>query len=103
MATKRKRNGPVDRWAAFDSVLKGELPHLHAWYTEEEEFSELRIKARPDGTCLAIAKGYGSDGGPVVCFGVGYGVVAALMAIDATIHGGNWKFDKPWSPNGKQG
>ena len=91
------------------SVVHGEMvtsfqrlaPHLQAWLDSYDDFSELRIKARDDGTVLGIAKGYDSNGGPVVCFGVGYDGVAALLALDRAINGGNWRVDKPWSPKGK--
>jgi hypothetical protein len=54
------------------------------------------FKTRPDGTVLAVAKGYGTDGGPTVCFGVGYDMVLCLMALESTIAGNHWKEDKPW-------
>lgn len=98
MAKNRKKNSSQERWLSIDECMREYAPHLSAWWNDDEEFSELRLKARPDGTTLAIAKGYGGDGGPVVCFGVGYGVPAALLAIDGTINGGRWKVDEPWQP-----
>lgn len=98
MATTSKGKRPVDRWVQLADSVRAQVPHLGAWLDEEEEFAELRLKRRDDGTTLAIAKGYGPDGGPIVCFGSGYGVWGALMAIDATIQGGRWRVDKPWSP-----
>lgn len=101
MSKKSGKPTRAEQWAAFDEKLRGAVPHLSAWWDDADEFVEIRVKARPDGTYLAVAKGYGSDGGPVVCFGVGYGVSAALMAIDSTIQGGSWRVDKPWSPPSK--
>lgn len=101
MAKKSASGRSAERWAELGDEIHQRLPHLYAWLVDEDDFAELRLKARPDGTTLAIAKGYGTDGGPVVCFGSGYGAVGALMAIDATIQGGRWREDKPWSGNKK--
>lgn len=86
------------RWIVNCDAVAGLFPHVSGWFTDEDSFRELRFKARDDGTTLAIAKGYDSDGSPVVCFGSGYGLVGAFMAIDAAMQGGNWKVDKPWQP-----
>lgn len=94
-------NSPAERWVATSDGLREAFPHLSAWYNDVDEFLELRIKAREDSTYLAIAKGVDGKGGPVVCFGVGYDVAGALMSVDATIQGGHWKVDKPWSAKGK--
>lgn len=72
------------------------MPHLYAVIADEEDFRGLNCKAKDDGTTLAVVKRFGPDGTPQVCFGVGYGFFGALYAIDRTIQGGNWKFDKPW-------
>lgn len=96
MPRKARKFSGVDRWVELDKKLSTEIPHLTAWWLAIESFVELRLKARDDGTVLAIAKGFSSDGGPVVCFGVGYDCVLALMSIDQSIAGDNWKFDKPW-------
>lgn len=87
--------------AELGEAVRLRLPHFASWYVDEESFGELRLKARDDGTTLAIAKGYGPDGGAVVCFGSGYGLIGALIAIDATIQGGRWRVDKPWQPDKK--
>lgn len=97
MSKKTKSGQGPERWVRLVDDLRRHLPHGASWWADEESFSELRLKAKADGTILAIAKGYGSDGGPVVCFGSGYGLEGALMALDASIQGGNWRFDKPWS------
>lgn len=85
-----------EQWSQLHSEIERLTPHLYAFLNDVDDFRELRIKANSDGTHLAIAKGYDNGGGPVVCFGVGYGAIACLLAIDATINGGRWKFDKPW-------
>lgn len=92
------KKSKADVWSDLSQLIKGDLPHLYSWLEDSDSFVELRIKATENDSCLAIAKGYGTDGGPVVCFGVGYGVVASLLAIDSTINGGRWKIDEPWEP-----
>lgn len=87
--------------AEFGEELHTWLPSFANWYEDEERFVELRLKARDDGTTLAIAKGFGPDGGPLVCFGSGYGLVGALIAVDATIQAGRWRDDPPWQPDSK--
>jgi len=96
---KTQASSQAERWLAFEAELRRWVPHAAAWLSSVEEFRELRFKARDDGTVLAIAKGYGSDGGPTVCFGVGYDVITAFMQLDKTVQGGHWKFDKPWAPD----
>lgn len=96
MGTRKKKDNNQTRWLRIAGFVGDELPNLASWLGEEEEFIELRIKARDDGSTLAIAKGYNGSGAPVVCFGVAYGPYLALMAIDSSIQGGNWREDKPW-------
>lgn len=96
MRNNTGRSTQHDRWVEMNEQISGMVPHLYGWFNDEEGFIELRIKLMRDGTHLAVAKGYGSDGGPIVCFGSGYGVVGAIMAVDRTIQGGNWRVDKPW-------
>lgn len=96
MSKKIRARSKVTVWAEFEESIGERVPHLSAWLNDVDSFNELRLKARDDGTTLAIAKGYGEDGGPLVCFGVGYGVAATLMAIDATMQGGRWRVDVPW-------
>lgn len=88
-----KKRG-VERFLEFDAVVQGELPHLHAFFTKEEDYRGLSVKPRDDGTFLAVALGTAGDGAPVVCFGQGYGVVGALMGLDHTLQAGGWKADK---------
>lgn len=101
MGTNTKGKGKAEEWAKLVDQIHAIVPHVSSWWQDEDSFRELRLKMRPDGTTLAIAKGWGPDGGEVVCFGAGYGVVGAIMSIDASIQGGKWKFDKPWHPNEK--
>lgn len=98
MSRNRKHNSQVERWLKFDELLQTKLPSFCAWSGDEDEFLEFRVKAMPDGTTLAVAKGLNGSGGKIVCFGVGYGVTAALLAIESSIQGGNWREDKPWEP-----
>jgi hypothetical protein len=101
MAKKTRGNVQVQAWQGLIEGLSTKLPHLCSWWDDMDDFIEIRCKARPDGTVLAVAKGYDSSGGKVVCFGVAYDVVGALMAVDRTIQSGNWRVDKPWDPNGE--
>lgn len=100
MVRKQNKRSGGERLVEFDASFLKYVPHLRAFFSNEESFIDIRLKARDDGTILVIAKEYSSDGTPMVCFGVGYGVVAALLAIDATMNGGRWKIDKPWQPKG---
>lgn len=102
MSAKSRYDTKAQQWVAVTELLKRELPHLVGFFSDIEGFSEFRLKARDDGTILAIAKGFSSDGGPIVCFGVGYDVVASFLAIDATINGNYWKFDHPWEDKKKK-
>lgn len=101
MARRTKKNSSQERWMELGDTLERLLPHLSSVLGDSDDFIALYLKARDDGTILAIAKKYASDGSPVVCFGSGYGVAGALMAIDATIQGGHWKVDKPWGGGSK--
>lgn len=89
------------QWSRFHGKVKGEIPTVVGWFDDRDDFRELRLKARDDGTILAVAKGYDSNGGMVVSFGVGYDVVTSLMALDGVIQSGAWRVDKPWPANGK--
>lgn len=102
MPRKSGKETPAEQWTRLEKQFSGAFSHLMSWVGDSDSFKEIRVMARDDGTCLAIAKGYGPDGGPVVCFGNGYGLVASLMAIDRTIQGGHWRVDKPWDGSRKQ-
>lgn len=93
-------NNAAAVWTGFNEDFKRVIPQLLSWSDDATEFRELRIKLMEDGTYLAIAKGYGDDGGEVICFGGGYGVPGAMLAINATITGGKWRVDKPWKKGG---
>jgi len=94
--TKSPKTSQAENWIKKEKDFRKLFPTVGAWLADEQDFSQLLLKVRPDGTTLAIAKGYGPDGGPIVCFGSGYGAIAALMAIEKTMQGGYWKVDKPW-------
>lgn len=98
MATKRKKGGITQRYTALGEALRVGVPQFFSWSEDVEEFISISLKMRSDGTVLAVAKGYGADGTEMVCFGSGYGVAGALVAIDSTIAGAYWKVDKPWQP-----
>lgn len=98
MPTKKTQIGGIEKWTALVADIKRATPSVLAFLLDPNEFTEVRFKVRDDGTVLAIAKGLDSSGGPVVCFGVGYDFVLALMALDASIQGDNWRVDKPWKP-----
>lgn len=88
------------RYAALDAALRAGVPHLLAVWDAEDDFLGFNIKVNLDGTVLAVLKRAGSDGTDMVCFGVGYGVIGAFLAIDATVNAGAWRVDKPWKPTG---
>lgn len=89
-----KKNSKQTRWVELAEELQKRLPNLAAVYNDPGVFRGLSVNARDDGTLLAIVRGYGPDGGPVVCFGNGYDIAAALLAVDASLQGGHWKADK---------
>lgn len=91
------KNTAVTRWTKSRKEVSQVFPQLSAWWEQIDDFRELRIKARDDGSIIVIAKGYGPDGGPVVAFGTGHDVIFALMSIEGTISAGHWRFDKPWT------
>lgn len=95
----KSKNSRARAWEALEKSLRDNVPSLFGELSNEGSFVELRVKARNDGTTLTILKVDGPDGGPLVCFGSGYGAAGALMAIDATIQGGRWRADKPWPRN----
>lgn len=101
MARKLKNTTLAERWVGLGEDIRGRVPHLNGVLVDEESFIEIRVKVRPDGTCLAILKRFGADGTPMVCFGSGYGVIGAFIAIDGTVQAGNWKVEKPWPEAGK--
>ena len=98
MATKKNRQ---QAWVLLAEAIEDNVPHFYSVVGNQDDFISLYIKVRPDGSCLAVLKQYGSDGGPLVCFGTGYGVAGCIVALDASIQGGNWKVDKPWNPSEK--
>lgn len=101
MSRKRKSDKPVDRWLAHVSYYKLSFPHVSSWLFDEEQFRGLSFKPGVDGMTIAVAKGFSADGTPTVCFGSGYDVILALMSLDASMQGENWRVDKPWSPSPK--
>lgn len=94
-----------DAWSAIDQALQTNIPQVHSLVTNSGDFTELRLKARDDGTTLAILKAYAQDGTPMVAFGVGMSFSLSLIAVEATIAGGHWKRDKfhgsTWKPSEK--
>jgi len=101
MSRNSGKRSPAELWSSNNSKLRGMIPHCYSVFSDAENFISLHIKARDDGTVLAVAKQYGDDGRPVVAFGSGYDVMAGLMGLDSSIQGGHWRVDKPWEPPGK--
>lgn len=97
MARTVKKHSVQQRWAELGEAFRNLTPHLNSVLVAEDDFVGLRALAREDGTVLVVVKCIDASGGPIVCFGSGYGVAGALIAADATIQGGHWKVDKPWS------
>lgn len=102
MRRKTTKVNAVSRFTDLHDAVQEALPHLFGWLMDEEEFVELRVKMMVDGTCLAIAKGYGPDGGSLVCFGQGYGALGALFGINGTIQSGSWRLDVPYEDRNKK-
>lgn len=99
MASSKKRHRDAgSRLIQLEESIGEAVPSFAAFLSDEQDFREVRFKLKDDGTLLVILKGYFSDGGPSVCFAVGYGFSGALLAVDSVIQGGHWKVDKPWQP-----
>jgi hypothetical protein len=84
---------------AFHWALMDLAPQVYHWMNQQDDFGQLSFKRREDGSVLAIAKGYGPDGTPVVAFGAGYDIVSACKGLEGTFARNGWRPDKPWSPN----
>lgn len=90
-------NGSLSkRWTREVERLQAAFPQVTAFWDSREDFRELRLKARDDGTILAIAKAYGPDGTPMVAFGTGYDIVSCLMGLEGTLASSRWRVDKPY-------
>lgn len=101
---KRFAAGRQAHWVSVHDRFRESFPHVFSVLSAEEDFISLLIKARDDGSCLAVLKRFGPDGAPNVCFGSGYGAVACILGLDASVQGGKWRFDEPWErQNGKKG
>lgn len=86
------------RLVQIDAALEVNVPQLRAVLGDEESFISLHIKMREDASMLAVLKAYGPDGGPLVCFGVGYGIAGCFLGLEGSIAGNRWRVDKPWHP-----
>lgn len=78
-------------------AVQEHLDALYAVLTDAPSFTEVRIKARADGTCYALVKQLGPDGSPMVAFGSGYDALSALNGLEGALHAGNWRLDKPYT------
>lgn len=101
MSKKSRGSDPGSRLAKLDKALWDNVPHLASVLTDEDHFISVLCRQQDDSTYLMVLKRYGPDGGPMVCFGGGYGVAGAFMALNATIASDRWRVDTPWpGPNG---
>lgn len=94
-----KKNGKVSsehRWLKADKSLRECFPQVFSVLGEEDAFISVLVKRQPDGTMLAVLKRFGPDGGPMVCFGSGYGFAGCFMGLDGTVAVGKWRVDKPY-------
>lgn len=101
MVRTSKNDSGMRRWLELEESLTDNIPQVMSVLNNEHDFISIYIKLKEDGTCLGVLKRYGSDGGPQVCFGSGYGVSGCFVALEASIAGNNWRQDKPWPGNGK--
>lgn len=86
--------------AQIHATLSAELPQLYAFLTSGDDFQEMRIYLRPDGSHLGVLKGYGGDGTPVICFGSGLDAVTCFLGIEMTLTASRWRTDKPVEKEG---
>ncbi len=96
MSKRKGKNSQMSLWTDFEDAMLKATPRLLALAEDANRFREFRIKLREDGTYLVIVKGIADDGANIVCFGVGYGFVLGLLAVDKTIEGNHWRVDKPY-------
>lgn len=97
----KRKSTQQDRYVGLHEGIKKHTPQVYKYLTDEEEFRGLLFKVKPDGSVLAVAKAYGSDGGELVCFAGGYGVIGALLALEGTLAANAWRVDEPWPGKGK--
>lgn len=97
-----KKNSGGSRLLLLDAAFRDAVPQLRSVLGNEDDFISMLAKRQPDGTVLIVLKKYGPDGGVLVSFGGGYGVVGGLLAIDGTINANRWRADKPWAAKQKQ-
>lgn len=100
----RKETGEskkVAAWKRLNSELSDLTPQLASVLGDEAEFISLYVKVKADGTMLGVLKRYGSDGGPMVCFGSGYTVAGVFLGLEGSIAANKWRPDKPWQPDKK--
>jgi nucleoid-associated protein YejK len=83
VATKHVKKGTQARWVQLEEALSQTVPQVFSILANEDDFISLYAKIRDDRTTLLVLKRYGSDGGPTVCFGSGYGVAGAFLALEA--------------------
>ena len=93
----KRKESRAEHWLSVDKTLSTLFPHSWGAVVRTDDFRQLKLIARDDGTVLSVLSTYGTDGTPIVAFGVGLDATQALMALDATVQGGHWKTDKPWT------
>lgn len=87
------------RGVAFEIAFKDLLPALYrCGVTEEDDFTEIRIKHRGAGDWLALVKRFDGDGAPVIVFGSGVDLLQALSSAEGLVAAGKWRVDRPWKP-----
>jgi len=100
------KNGPknpqVQRWIGLVESLHVSIPHVVSFWDAYDEFVSIRISLSGDGSILGVVKRFASDGGLEVCFGAGSDVCGALIALDRSIQGGNWRSDVPYEDRKKR-
>jgi hypothetical protein len=98
MAQRKREDNPYVR---LELGLFEGLPQLHKVLVRaDEDALGLNVKHRAPGDWLAIARRYGADGGPEVCFGTGYDLCGALLGLESAIAANRWREDTPWD-NGR--
>lgn len=99
MARKTSGDGRIRAWQELANALGEHTPQLNSVVGDADGFISLYVKLKDDGTIMGVLKRYGPDGGPLVCFGSGYGLSGCFIALDSSIAGNKWRVDKPWDPS----
>lgn len=91
---------PKSKYLEIHDAIWKLPPHLATYLAGplEVDLDRLYIRRRGDGDWIIVLKAYDGDGQPVVVFGNGPDVVAAIIGVAGAIAADKWRPDVPWTP-----